>query len=91
MDTEIRRRLLIKAVQHYLLHAVSPVPQDPDLAGEAIFAALLEDWERMSRFAQGQLLYAVAILARHRGAEVRAQQATQRILERLQGNARRAR
>ncbi|MET1081287.1 MAG: hypothetical protein ABWY06_25050 [Pseudomonas sp.] len=73
MDKRVRKKLLIEAVRHYLKTAKRPIPEDPARAGDAVFAALLEDWERMSSFAQGQLLLAIAILAKFHGSEGRAE------------------
>ena len=81
IDMEIRKRVLIAAVRN--LKNTPAVPAEPAEAGDAVFAVLLEDWDRLSRYAQGKLVFAAAILAKCHGAEVRADTETQKIIRRM--------
>lgn len=81
-DLEIRKRVLIAAVRQFL-KTTPAIPGEPAKAGDAVFAALLEDWDRLSRRAQGRLVLAVAILAKHHGAEGRADREAQQIIRRM--------
>lgn len=82
MDMEVRKQVLIAAVRDFLKNTPT-VPGEPSKAGDAVFAALLEDWDRLSRPAQGKLVLAVAILAKHHGAEGRADREAQQIIRRM--------
>ncbi|MES2818711.1 MAG: hypothetical protein V4812_06965 [Pseudomonadota bacterium] len=86
MDKEIRRETLIRAVRAVLDSPQLPVSSDPLHAGDIVFTALLEDWERLSERTQGRLLLAVAILVNYQGAADTADKTTQGIISKLMGH-----
>ncbi|MDG9925469.1 MULTISPECIES: hypothetical protein [unclassified Pseudomonas] len=79
---------MTETLNDLLKNPPAPIPTDVGAAGVAVFAALIEDWEGLSPFAQGQLLLAVAILAQHQGAELRAGMTTAEIISKLRGGPR---
>lgn len=85
MDRDTKTRVLTEALSDFVRNPPMPIPTDLGAAGVAVFGALIEDLERLSPFAQGQLLFAIAILAKHQGAELRADMTTEEIIRKLRG------
>lgn len=85
MDSETKTRVLADTVNDFLRNAPMPIPTDLGEAGKAVFRALVEDWEALSPFAQGQLLLAMAILVQHERAELSADITTEEIIRKLRG------
>lgn len=61
------------------------IPSGPEKAADEVFAALMQDWDRMSIPAQGRLIRAVAILCKYHTAEALAVTETQRIIKNMMG------
>ncbi|QTS88269.1 hypothetical protein JLK41_08945 [Ectopseudomonas khazarica] len=83
MDRDTKTRVLVESLSDLMQNPPMPIPTDLNAAGSAVFRALVEDWETLSSFAQGQLLLAVAILAQQQGAELRADMTTEQIIRKL--------
>lgn len=83
MDMNTKREVLTEVLVGVMKNPPMPIPTDTAAAGIAVFAALLEDWETLSPFAQGQLLLAVTVLAGQQGAELRAGMTTDEIIRKL--------
>ncbi|MET1077410.1 MAG: hypothetical protein ABWY06_05240 [Pseudomonas sp.] len=82
MDIKTRKYVLIAKVRNYI-RTTAHIPSDPNKAADALFFALLQDWERLSEQSQNKLIEAMAILCCGHEAQERAQAETLRILRGL--------
>lgn len=83
MSDEVRREVLAGLLKDFLDNPPMPIPDDLPFAGHAVFEAMIKDWDGLSRFSQGKLLLAVAILAKHVRAENAADMTTAEIIAKL--------
>ena len=82
MDMQQRKKAVIAEVRQYI-RKTEVIPSDPERAADALYCALLQEWDSLGDKGRRKLVEAMAILCRHHGAEERAEAATKEILSRL--------